>query len=309
MIYSSLNVFCDWADVTCSADESFLTNFYTFLRYHVEWSLAVDDDDKKLYSYDGGTIHITIKPAFHRVSLSGGALAYFRKQGALDEMLFVLSEVPHKVTRLDAALDLPIDGPIFLRKLESAYPKDTMNFSRKALKVTRMYSARETDGQQTGTWYAGHRSSARVTARVYDKIQELVDKRGLYRPSLEERFPRGLTRVELTFRKDFGCTLRDISMPASLFYEYSEPVLVNRPQGVSPWSPTDMVGWAGVAPDRSLTLSRFRYKLEQSPELTRIAQLAAQFGPNGTDVVIRAFRTHIEHALRESEAESAPADR
>ena len=85
-------------------------------------------------------------------------------------------------------------------------------------------------------------------------------------------------------------------MPTSLFYEYSQPMLIERPEGVPAWIPNETLGWTGETPDRSLTFERFRHKVSQSPELIRIAKLASQFGPQGNAVVLRAIQTILEQS-------------
>ena len=144
------------------------------------------------------------------------------------------------------------------------------------MQIKRFYSTRS-DGQLTGTWYVGHRSRARVTARVYDKQAEALDVRGqLIEPT---------TRYELTFKRDIGCTLRDAHMPSSLFYEYASPTLLDRPDGIPDWK-SHGEGWDAEPAVHPLTFERFRKRVEESPEIEALADMAEELGPGATQLLI-----------------------
>lgn len=288
MTCSGSDVFCDWLDVTCSPEASFLASVRDFCDRNF-WPVAYQDADRVSISVGDGKLTLDTKKRFHRASASGAVLAVLRSSGLLEQYLALLGSVSHRVTRLDAAKDLPVDAPVVLRALESRYPLDDVSLSRKSLRVSRLYSARPSDGQLTGTWYVGHRSHARVTARVYDKQAEVLARTGLDYPPT--------TRYELTFRKDLGCTLRDCLMPASLFYQYASGALLERPDGVSDWEPNKDSDWASVAVDTALPYELFCRRVELSPEIARLAELAAQFGEVGRPVLVRAFTRALNEQL------------
>jgi len=280
-------VFCDWLDVTYSPDnhpiselELWLDTIFCPRRYSEENRLIID--------VGSGKLHLQTEQKFARVSASGSVLSHLRLIGSFDIFLSYLASHPYKITRLDAACDYPIDGPDFLRLLERKYPTDYVNLQRKALRVTRLYSTRG-DGQLSGTWYAGHRSSARVTARVYDKQLEVREKTGGDLPPT--------TRVELTFRKDFGCTLRDAQMPYSLYHQYASPALVEAPEALSPWEP-HAEPWTSVPPPVELPMAVLKRRMETSPELARLAELCSTLGPEAEDYLVSVFRRHLQTALR-----------
>jgi hypothetical protein len=282
------SIFCDWLDVTCSPEVSFLSNIRAFCDRNL-WPVAYQDKERVMIQVGTGKLALDTKKRFHRASASGAVLSVFRAAGVLEQYLALLGAVPHRITRLDAALDLPVDGPQILRALESRYPSDNVSLTRKSLRVTRLYSARRSDGQLTGTWYVGHRSNARVTARVYDKQNEVLEKTGVESP------PR--TRYELTFKKDLGCTLRDCLMPASLFYQYASGTLLERPEGIPDWVPDKDADWSSVPVDVALPYEVFCRRVELSPEIDRLAELAAQFGEVGQPVLIRAFKRALSNKL------------
>lgn len=284
MIYSASEVFCDWLDVTYRPEHSpvdsvrlWLDGLLCPVRYSDDWSTLVD--------VGAGVLAIQTKPRFHRVSASGAVLAHLRSLGLFETYLDILGSSAHRVTRLDAARDYYTDAPPFLRALESRYPDDRVHLQRKSLTVTRLYSARASDGAQTGTWYVGHRSNARVTCRVYDKQAEVLFRQGLTVPPT--------TRVEFTFRKDHGCTLRDAAMPYSLYHEYSAPGIVPKPSDALPWEPHGE-GWESRPVDTTLPYQVFRRRVELSPELQRLAELAATFGPEGRDHLLRVFQSRVD---------------
>lgn len=281
-------VFCDWLDVTCSPETSFLATLRQFCDVHA-WPIAYADNERVMIVVGDGKLVLDIKDRYHRASASGSVLSLLRTTGLLESYLALLGAVPHRVTRLDAAVDVGVDAPVVLRSLEARYPMDRVSLSRKASTVTRMYSARESDGRLTGTWYVGHRSSARVTARVYDKQAETLHRTGLDSPPL--------TRYELTFKKDLGCTLRDALMPASLFYQYASGSLLAPPAPVPEWVPNTDADWTAVPVDIKLDYELFCRRVELSPEIERLAALAATFGPNGRPALIRAFTRGIDEQI------------
>ncbi|AXH78366.1 MAG: replication initiation factor family protein [Circular genetic element sp.] len=290
MTFSRSSVFCDWLDVTCHPDNSFLPSVEAFLAYFF-YPVIFSDDGKTGYKVGEGVLVVESKRMWHRSSCSGAAVRELESKNLFRDYVNVLGSVGHNVTRLDAAVDLLIDAPIFLRRLEAKYPDDLFSFGRKALRVSRLYSARALDRAQTGTWYAGHRSAARVTARVYDKQAESLEKRG-------EKLPP-TTRIELTFKKDYNCSLYDVLMPESLFYSHASPKLLEAPEGVyiAPWCVKGLVPWVSSPKDYTLTLDRFDYRVSHSPELIKLAELGSQFGDTGKAVVLRHFERLLMSAI------------
>lgn len=292
------DVFCDWLDVTCSPDDSFIDKLHLYFDTLCCPVLSASDDHV-LISVGEGKVVFNIKSRFHRSSVSGAVLRYLRERGKLDEYLYLLSTVPHKVTRLDAALDVSIDGPVVLRMLEQCFPDGKVSLTRKALQVTTMYSIRA-DGESTGTYYIGHRSNARVTARVYDKQAEMLAKGAICYPPT--------TRFELTFKKDHGCTLRDASMPKSLFYQYASPTLLERPDDVPDWEANSSYDWTGTPVAPAMSYALYKRRVELSPEVDRLASLAAELGPQGVTLALRAFEAKLRSHLSSDSAIAAPVD-
>lgn len=281
--------FCDWLDVTCAPDSAMT---YDVLRFFDSFScpLIFSSDDGIAVQVGSGVLRLDRKHRFHRVSASGAVLQFLRSNSALDDFLFCLSSGPMTITRIDLACDYRVDGPAALRRLERRYPDDLVSLTRKAMRVHRFYSARPGDGQQTGTWYIGHRSKAKVTARVYDKQAEVLSR------SEDDIGPR--TRVEITVRKGIGASLRDASNCSPLFYHFASPTLVDPPAECPSWEPFTGDSWPYTAPDRSVTLESFVHRLDSSAELDRLAALAAELGPVAEAMLIRKFQERLRAASR-----------
>lgn len=266
-----MNVKCDWLDVTYSPDDHPESSLKAVLN-HVLAECTHSDEVSLVYRLGGGVIKIDHKPTFSRVSCSGAALDAMRQmdvEGRTDHYghwLSALSESPHTITRLDACLDVPLDAPPILRKLVKRYPRHCA-FSRKALKTKTITEIRH-DGLASGTWYAGHRQKAMVTARVYDKALQMLTKGVVIPPT---------TRYEITFRKGVGCSLRDAYEPERLFWSQAETLLLVKPSHVLDWYPNCLDGWEYSRPtpaDGELLMRR----IDSSSDLTALLELASELG-------------------------------
>lgn len=260
-------VFCDWLDVTYSPESS---PYDALVGLLLVLGAEVRPDGK--FGMGGGVLKIERRARFLRVSASGAVLSDLRDRGAFLEFLDVLASHPHKVTRLDAALDVPQDGAKVLAGLRSRYPDGQVALGRKALPVRLMLDVRP-DGSETGTFYVGHRSAARATARVYDKAWERLQRAGESGP------PR--TRYEVTVRKDYGATLRDAAEPRRLFWHVASPALLDAPDDVESWDSGWGGGWRSVDLPERLPSEVLGRRVEHSPELDLLIEVAERMGPEG----------------------------
>ena len=64
-----------------------------------------------------GTVKLSRRFGVLIVSASGDALGALRKAGLFGEYLAALSPHPHRITRLDATLDVVADAPVLIRSL------------------------------------------------------------------------------------------------------------------------------------------------------------------------------------------------
>lgn len=269
------SVKCDWLDVTFSPTDAPLGELRAFFDSIGGEVLSSAGDDRQSWRL-GGVLVLDERARFVRVSASGLVLEYMRERSAFFSFLAILGEQPHAVTRLDACVDSESPGHLVVGDLWRRHPR-TVNLTRKAVPTKRIVSTTN-DGHESGTFYAGHRTAAKVTARVYDKRLERIE-RGGYDPGHD------WTRYELTVRKDVGATLRDAAQPERIFWHFMAPALLKAPQGVDPWDSGWGTGWEYRPPDIA-PYERLRRRVDASGEIARLLELADAVGPNGRDWLV-----------------------
>jgi hypothetical protein len=193
---------------------------------------------------------------------------------------------------MDAFVDCIQPGPATVTELFARTQHDGINLTRKRVKPHALLKP-SVDGALTGTIYFGHRANADVTARVYDKQAERIEKR--------QPDPGPLTRYELTLRSGVGISLVDVWDPTAAFWSFASPGLLPRPEGVPDWAPHG----GGMLPGgftlekaeyvRS-TYDRMRAALERSPDLARLVELARR-EPAGRQVLEFAFAGYLAQVL------------
>ena len=250
-------------------------------------------------------------------SLSGGALAQLRKsRGTFDffgQWLAIISEHPHNVTRLDAAVDVAAEASTVVTRFYQRARRGRVALTRKSVRpdeVRRFFGPALVTGRESGTVYVGQRGKRDVTARVYDKREELlrrvVKQHGTLTPDLLAlNDPGPLVRYELEFARKVGMTLRDAYEPAALFWHFAResvlPQLV--PADVGSWAPHSL-GFA-VPRNQPLPAQQLRLLLDTSPDVQRAVTLADRCGPHGRDLLCRwlqamgsAIAPAVPNALR-----------
>lgn len=287
-----MTVICDWLDITYAPDSTPESAVLDVLQLAGAECISTKDSSSS-WRVGTGVFKLEYGSGHHRYSASGAVLEALRSQGRYMDYLSALSEAPHRVTRLDAAYDVMADTAPIIAKLRKRYPREC-SLSRKALRTKSILETRS-DGKESGTWYVGHRSKARVTARVYDKQLEMLER------SATEIPPR--TRYELTFKKDIGVTLRDAAEPERVFWHYASPVLLKRPQNVSEWSS----GWGGAwhyeKPEVALG-GLLKSRIESSSELRAILALADR--ADCMEWCSQLLARLVESYQREHEPEAGP---
>ncbi|MEH6511449.1 replication initiation factor domain-containing protein [Halopseudomonas aestusnigri] len=277
-------ILCDWLDVTFSPTDCPYPEL-NLLLLDAGFTVQRDAGGSRCYvpPEGRGMVQVTHASRFAKVSISGGACAAIRRLGVFDQVLHVLGTSPHKVTRVDAALDVMTDASFVIESLSHRYPDGRVSLGRKALPVKRILSTRP-DGRDSGTYYVGHRTAARFTARVYDKTLEALEKRGELLPPT--------TRFEVTARKDSGATLRDAALPESIFWHIAAPALLKLPEGVPVWQPNTDMTWASAPPtfDPAATLRR---RVEHSAELDALADVADSLGDEGRKYLLFLLERRI----------------
>jgi hypothetical protein len=253
-----------------------------------------------------GTAKVVNRGPVLAVGISGSALAFLRDSGAFPGLLEVLASVPHRVTRLDAALDVPTDAPPVLRDLRARAMSGRMAFGKRRLAVADvgLWQRPAVYDQSifTGTLYLGRRGADRQV-RVYDKRNEVLDRTGAD--------PGPLVRYEITFGKGgrTGVSLRDAEDPTALFWSVAGGVLLPRPLGVPDWVPAgesfELPPAAQVDP-----LSRLAVAVDRSGGLAALVRLAADCGPSqdplrdppGLEVLLQGVRRAYRQAAQQGPA-------
>lgn len=277
------SIICDWLDVTFSPD---CAPWPTVNRILLDAGFDAESSDRVTFVYrlDGATVIFGPSRGSIRASFSGSACATLRGLGVWCDLLSELASVPHRVTRVDAALDLSIDGAEMVALMRRRYPSGAVNLCRKAVPTSVVLSVRP-DGLETGSWYAGRMTKARYTARVYDKAWEALQKRGEILP------PR--TRVEVTAKGgDSGATLRDAAEPAALFWHLASPAILDAPEGTPVWTPNRDLGWVATTKpfDPAALLKR---RVESFAMLDALALVADELGPNGRGYLLSLLEKRL----------------
>lgn len=271
----------DQLNVSCGADDSFADALERFLV-----SISAQPQSlgpgKVWWRFPScevkNSIHVTRRRGYHVASFSGGALGHIRQvEQWWQEVLWLLASVPHTVSKLEIAHDLPVDGADTVESLQVLVPGESSKLlSRKGLPVEWFLSQRDSDERYTGTMYIGRGTTARLKLKVYDKAFERRVNAGLLIPPT--------TRYELTFMKDYkggGISLRDAYEPERLFWDGMPTDLLDRPPGVAPWSAADGVGWVAGSPVERLPADVLARRLSESAELDVLARIADEMGPGG----------------------------
>lgn len=275
---------CDWLDVTYGPTDCPYPDLNLFLL-GLEFTATRDRAGGVLYAppIGRGVIKVLHSSRFAKISFSGGVCAYLRSICQFEPALGVLCSSPHKVTRLDAAMDYPVDAADVICHLLRRYPSGEVSLMRKTMALTRFTSVR-TDGRESGTLYVGYRSAARFTARVYDKSLEALEKRAELLPAT--------TRFEVTARKDAGATLRDAALPNSLFWHIAAPALLNRPEGIPVWSPNTDFHWSSTKRefDPAMVLQR---RIDASAEIDSLISVADALGDSGRKYLLHLLSKRV----------------
>ena len=293
---SNSPVFVDWLDFTLPEYEGFLPSFRCLLE---SWGFA-STDSSGIYRVpeSAGVVRLTSGiRGVDRVSLSGASLAYVRSlPGAWHELISYLSERPHRITRLDAALDFRVDAPRELLRYRRRVCQigNQISLTQRPTPVTWMLGP-DSDGRETGTMYVGKRGRNQVIARVYDKAHEVAQRNG----SVIDPTLRFEIEIHGTTGKSRNPCLNDVYDPRSVFWEFASPALLDRPSGVPEWSPQAFFTFTlEVSPPDPL---RRVYRLLESSGFFG-ALVSAASGLDDSNSELRRIVLHeLDRAIRLSE--------
>ncbi len=276
-----VEAFADFVGVTVPESEWF------GLRAEVECELeglgmSVERDEERVVLWRSADGHGTVK-ADHRgqvwaMSVSGSVCAGLRVAQRFASLLSAVGARPHRVTRLDATLDVREDAAPVVARLAAVGRQGGLALTRKRIRPTDVetHLGLRVDGIETGTAYFGNRKAG-VRMVVYDKRHERM-RRQL--PDIGN-----LCRYELRLGRSVGVTLRDCAEPSAVFWHHVAPDFLPAPAQVESWVP----GAIGFVLDRSeppTFLRRMFSLLESSPDVRKLLTLSDQVGPYGLRLLV-----------------------
>ena len=271
-----LKSFPDWLSISFPASVSPLIEVLDIFAQVESYETVPKAKDKTLYRFLSGTILVTHTDSFHNISISGGVLELIRNCTLNSDFIMLLSSVPHNITRLDVAVDIPTPGHLVLSSLRSNHSAGTCDIAGHRRNITYVTSQDLFNPErETGTAYFQSKSyRGYVKLRVYDKIHEIAcstDDKAVHTLLRS----KSLTRYELTVSK--GASLDDYARPDNIFWHYMPETVLKRPQNVSvaPWSPSERVPYDSVDKSSPTDYERLRAVLEQSQTLQQIVRNAS----------------------------------
>ena len=235
------------------------------------------------FGVDGrGTVRAECKGQVWAIGISGTVCAGLRVASRLQSLLAAVGSRRHRVTRLDATLDLPVDAAPIVAAVAAAGRRGELSLTRKGIppRTIETHLGLRADGVESGTVYCGSKSAdARMV--VYDKRHERMSRK---LPDTGD-----LTRYECRLRGGLGITLRDCSEPAPVFWHHVAPDFLTRPDGVADWVP-GAEGFVLDKLDPPTPFQRMISLVDNSPDVRRLLKLADQVGPYG----LRALLSRLE---------------
>lgn len=285
-------VFCDWLDLTFSPEAFDYDEFYSaFVSIYPSVTEGHPrNDGAKVIVVGHGSLHLSFKKTFIRVSASGGVLNALRSSDCYMDFLGLLSDWPHRVTRIDVSMDRAVSGAHVIAHLWRKY-KDGLTLGQRPLKTAQVLAV-DDRGRTTGTFTAGYRSKATRTLKVYDKRWEVLSKHDY---PIEDR-----TRYEFTMKGGKSSTnaqpsLRDAALPAPLFWHMASSVL-KAPKNVEAWKDTSMAPWSYDRVDNSTIWEKFCSLLETSPDMQRLNSYAHDLGEPAMKLLISKITVGVKQS-------------
>lgn len=235
--------------------------------------LEYDKDGESLWRSGSGTCKAQRRGLVTMLSATGAFLVGLRAAEMFGAYLAAIGSHRHRVTRLDASMDVKCDAALVIAALVDKVESDIgLHVTRKRVLPgdCSRFVHRRPDGLDTGTVYLGP-ANADVRPCIYDKRQERIDK------GLCDVGP--LARFECRIKKGMGPTLRDAFEPTAIFWRFMGDVLPT-PANAPKWS-ASQVGF--VLPVRVLDnpAQRLVKRLDSSTDLRDMIRLAREVGPFG----------------------------
>lgn len=239
----------------------------------------------------GGTYKAESKRGFSFFSASGDFLATLRANGLFSTYLAAFAGVPHNVSMMHVAHDVPGDSSKEIKRLWRKVRSDTgIKLTRKRLRPetqVKKLTSPGIDGRETGTIYLGTRKSE-VWAKAYDKQLERLQR--------ANQHIAPVTRFELAVSGKAGASLRDAYDPDAIFWHFMSDVLP-APPDAPPWEKGG-VGFSLPEKIALLPAEALRRLVQTSPQLQQMFDLSDRIGAHGYEYLLRQIHSRHEEYLR-----------
>ena len=283
---------CDYLNITVPETDSDTVHGELLEVISTVGASAVYDGLFKLPT--GGTFKTEEKRGFTMFGTSGDFLATLRSHGLFPTYLSAFAGLPHNVSQMHIAHDLPIDSPREIRRLYAKVQSDDgLRLTRKKLHPSsqvKKLTSPGGDGRETGTIYLGTRR-AEVWAKVYDKQLERKQRANQDIPTT--------TRYELSVSGKAGASLRDAQDPEAIFWHFMSEVLPAPPD-----APEWVKGGLGYSLPSKIALlpaEALKRLLENSAQLQQMFDLSERIGPHGYDYLLRQINERYQEHVRSSD--------
>jgi len=257
--------FCDWLSISHSASDTPANEFLAFVQCISPLTTDVDQKYKEIYKSAIGSICVNRSATSVSISISGGILSSIRESGKLNEMAQILGSTSYNITRLDAAIDIPLSGVYSISRVRRLYPKGLATLSGRPRNILYVLNPLH-DKTDTGTVYFQNKSyKGHIFLRMYDKAFESLNRSIAIPPT---------TRYELTIKR--GGSLRDFINPTDLLFNYLPVELLSAPSTltVKSWKPIERSKYDIPIESHITDYEQFKSILESHPGLNTIIEYA-----------------------------------
>lgn len=276
--------FSDWLSISHAISQSPQHEVLAFLGKLSKFDYIDNGRGVETYLCESGSIRITVSKESINLSFSGAILSLVRASGTMNDFVMILASAPYNITRLDAAIDIPIAGQITLSQIRKLYPSGKAKISGRDRQLMYVINPSE-NNTETGTVYFQTKSyKGYQRLRAYDKANELFLKKGIEIPPT--------TRYELSVAR--GASLRDLIDPTNILFHYLPVELIRPPKGmvVQAWKPQQRVEY-----DESVTIYRTDYEelkrvIESHPALQNILERSSSVN-GGPELLMRFIQQRL----------------
>lgn len=281
-------VFADYLSVTFNPDDnpSELIHFFLIRAGYTEIAHTPEKFEyRNPDNPDMGSILFECSNRTHWLQVRGQALEYLRHVSLLDELLSIIATTPHKVTRLDLAIQFTEKFSTAVRRYKRKYPKGHFQHGRATLAVS--FNTRTFNDDLTGAVYLGDRKKRHdVSGIVYNKTFQVLDSAGLL-------VDPNITRYELRLTGRVGCSLKDVVSPEPVFYTHSSIFGLKKPSGVSDWVSGASYVPTFPSPNRKDHYPKLVDYLDMNPAFEHMLKLADKL-PDGRRLLLNLLKEKID---------------